>query len=103
MDDVSLAIRQEIHRFESVHPSVYALYELTEALPNFAVPVHFQDELRRHIVTIEGLSCHCSCVIAFKVSAQGLVAHKRGSNNNDVTKHRTARTAYTARTARTAL
>ena len=54
-DDVSLAIRQEIHRFESVHPSIYSLYELTDALANFAVPVQFQQELRRHIVCIEGL------------------------------------------------
>jgi len=54
VDDVSLAIRQEIHRFESVHPSIYALYELTDALPNFAVPVQFQQELRRHLVAIEG-------------------------------------------------
>jgi len=57
-DDASLAIRQEIHRFESVHPSIYALYELTDALTNFAVPVQFQQELRRHIVCIEGLY-HC--------------------------------------------
>jgi len=55
VDDVSLAIRQEIHRFESVHPSLYALYELTDALKNFAVPVQFQQELRTHIVCIEGL------------------------------------------------
>ena len=54
VDDVSLAIRREIHRFESVHPSIYALYELTDALSNFAVPVHFQKELRKHIVCIEG-------------------------------------------------
>lgn len=55
-DDVSLAIRQEIHRFESVHPSIYALYELTDALAKFAAPVQFQQELRRHIVCIEGLT-----------------------------------------------
>ena len=55
VDDVSSAIRQEIHRFESVHPSVYALYELTDALQNFAVPVQFQQEFRKHIVSIEGL------------------------------------------------
>jgi len=62
VDDASLSIRQEISRFESVHPSIYALYELTDALPNFAVPVQFQQEFRRHIVAIEGLhrySCLC--------------------------------------------
>jgi len=60
VDDVSLAIRQEIHRFESVHPSIYALYELIDALPNFAVPVPFQQEFRRHIVSIEGLYHYAS-------------------------------------------
>jgi len=60
VDDVSSAIRQEIRRFESVHPSIYALYELTEALPKFAVPLQFQQELRGHIVCIEGLYYHAS-------------------------------------------
>jgi len=60
VDDVPLAIRKEIHRFESVHPSIYALYELTDALQNFAVPVQFQEELRNHIVCIEGLYSNMS-------------------------------------------
>ena len=29
----SLAIRQEIQRFESVHPSIYAIYDLIEVRP----------------------------------------------------------------------
>ena len=30
----SLAIRQEIQRFESVHPSIYAIYDLIELIPD---------------------------------------------------------------------
>ena len=46
----SHAIRQEIQRFESVHPSIYAIYDLIE---------HVQDpglaqQIREHVVCIEG-------------------------------------------------
>lgn len=67
VDDVSLEIRQEIHRFESVHPSIYALYELTDALPNFTVPVQFQQELRKHIVSIEGIYRIRLCAVCYNV------------------------------------
>lgn len=46
----SLAIRQEIQRFESVHPSIYAIYDIIELIPD---PVLAQ-QIREHVVCIEG-------------------------------------------------
>jgi len=46
----SMAIRQEIQRFESVHPSIYAIYDLIESIPD---PVLGQ-QIRDHVVCIEG-------------------------------------------------
>ncbi|OQR80044.1 hypothetical protein BIW11_05328 [Tropilaelaps mercedesae] len=46
----SLCIRQEIDRFESVHPSIYAVYDLIEALHDHIVA----QQLREHVVCIEG-------------------------------------------------
>ena len=46
----SAAIRQEIQRFESVHPSIYAIYDLIESIPD---PVLGQ-QIRDHVVCIEG-------------------------------------------------
>ncbi|GBP93429.1 Centaurin-gamma-1A [Eumeta japonica] len=48
--NTSLSIRQEIQRFESVHPSIYALYDLIEQIPN---PLLAQ-QIRDHVVAIEG-------------------------------------------------
>ena len=48
----SLAIRQEIQRFESVHPSIYAIYDLIELVPD---PLLAQ-QIREHVVCIEGKS-----------------------------------------------
>ncbi|KAK3757035.1 hypothetical protein RRG08_041811 [Elysia crispata] len=45
----SLAIRQEIQRFESVHPSIYAIYDLIEAIPDHLI----QQQIREHVVCIE--------------------------------------------------
>ncbi|EFX86787.1 hypothetical protein DAPPUDRAFT_44591 [Daphnia pulex] len=45
----SMAIRQEIQRFESVHPSIYAIYDLIESIPD---PVLGQ-QIRDHVVCIE--------------------------------------------------
>lgn len=45
------AIRQEIQRFESVHPSIYAVYDLIELIPDIQVAT----QIREHIVNIEGL------------------------------------------------
>lgn len=45
----SLAIRQEIQRFESVHPSIYAIYDIIELIPD---PVLAQ-QIREHVVCIE--------------------------------------------------
>jgi hypothetical protein len=44
------AIRQEIQRFESVHPSIYAVYDLIELIPD----VQIATQIREHIVNIEG-------------------------------------------------
>lgn len=46
----SLAIRQEIQRFESVHPSIYAIYDLIEMIPDQQVA----QQIRDHVVCIEG-------------------------------------------------
>ena len=47
----SLSIRQEIQRFESVHPSIYAIYDLIEAIPDPLI----QQQVREHVVCIEGM------------------------------------------------
>jgi len=49
--DHSLAIRQEIQRFESVHPSIYAIYDLIELVPD----AHIAKQIREHVVAIEGI------------------------------------------------
>lgn len=58
------AIRQEIQRFESVHPSIYAIYDLIELIPDIQVAtqvrehlVNIEGKLRPHSVNIEGLVC----------------------------------------------
>jgi Arf-GAP/GTPase/ANK repeat/PH domain-containing protein 1/3 len=48
----SHAIRQEIQRFESVHPSIYAIYDLIELVPD----PHLAQQIREHVVCIEGRS-----------------------------------------------
>ncbi|XP_052806815.1 centaurin-gamma-1A-like isoform X19 [Mya arenaria] len=45
----SLAVRQEIQRFESVHPSIYAIYDLIDAIPDPLI----QQQIREHVVCIE--------------------------------------------------
>ncbi|OWR48274.1 hypothetical protein KGM_205564 [Danaus plexippus plexippus] len=50
--NTSLSIRQEIQRFESVHPSIYALYDLVELVPD---PLLAQ-QIRDHVVAIEDCS-----------------------------------------------
>ena len=47
---VSNEIRQEIQRFESVHPSIYAIYDLIEGITD----PHLQAQIRDHVVSIEG-------------------------------------------------
>lgn len=51
----SLAVRQEIQRFESVHPSIYAIYDIIDAIPDQLI----QQQIREHVVCIEGKSTHC--------------------------------------------
>lgn len=45
-----IAIRQEIQRFESVHPSIYAIYDILELYSDqvFTVPI------KDHLLSIEG-------------------------------------------------
>lgn len=46
----SRAVREEIQRFESVHPHIYAIYDLLEQVEDPTL----QDQLREHVVCIEG-------------------------------------------------
>lgn len=48
--NVSDEIRQEIQRFESVHPSIYAIYDLIEGIED----LNLQSQIRDHVVNIEG-------------------------------------------------
>ncbi|KAG5891814.1 hypothetical protein JTB14_027776 [Gonioctena quinquepunctata] len=45
----SVAIRQEIQRFESVHPSIYAIYDLIDLIPDGIIA----QQIRDHVVCIE--------------------------------------------------
>ncbi|KAH8872684.1 Arf-GAP with GTPase, ANK repeat and PH domain-containing protein 3 [Schistosoma japonicum] len=49
LNDVSNAIRQEIIRFESVHPNIYAIYDLIDAIDD----KNLADSLRQLVVSIE--------------------------------------------------
>lgn len=46
----SAAIRAEIQRFESVHPNIYAIYDLIERMEDLAL----QNQIREHVISIEG-------------------------------------------------
>ncbi|KAJ7322088.1 hypothetical protein JRQ81_018375 [Phrynocephalus forsythii] len=48
----SAAIRAEIGRFESVHPNIYAIYDLIERVEDLAL----QSQIREHVISIEGQS-----------------------------------------------
>lgn len=52
----SAAIRAEIHRFESVHPNIYAIYDLIERIDDLAL----QNQIREHVISIEGKHGHFS-------------------------------------------
>lgn len=47
-----VAIRQEIQRFESVHPSIYAIYDLLELNSDQVLSLR----IREHLLSIEGKS-----------------------------------------------
>lgn len=49
--EISEEIRNEINRFESVHPSIYTVYDLIELINN----ENLQNRLRQQVVSIEGL------------------------------------------------
>ena len=70
----SLAIRQEIQRFESVHPSIYAIYDLIELVPD---PLLAQ-QIREHVVCIEGKVFQAK---GFPYSLQSLLGDSPFSEN----------------------
>ncbi|XP_074123580.1 arf-GAP with GTPase, ANK repeat and PH domain-containing protein 3 isoform X5 [Sminthopsis crassicaudata] len=45
----SAAIRAEIQRFESVHPNIYAIYDLIERIEDLGL----QNQIREHVISIE--------------------------------------------------
>ncbi|XP_048452270.1 arf-GAP with GTPase, ANK repeat and PH domain-containing protein 3-like isoform X2 [Rhincodon typus] len=45
----SAAIRAEIQRFESVHPNIYAIYDLIERIEDMGL----QNQIREHVISIE--------------------------------------------------
>ena len=47
---ISVAVREEIQRFESVHPSIYAIHDLIEDVDDIIL----QQRFREHIIQIEG-------------------------------------------------
>lgn len=47
---ISEQIRQEIQRFESVHPCIYSIYDLIDLIPD---PILAQ-QIRENVVCIEG-------------------------------------------------
>lgn len=49
-----VAIRQEIQRFESVHPSIYAIYDLLELNSDQVLSLR----IREHLLSIEGKSLY---------------------------------------------
>ncbi|XP_054479610.1 arf-GAP with GTPase, ANK repeat and PH domain-containing protein 1 isoform X2 [Anoplopoma fimbria] len=49
----SAAIRAEIHRFESVHPNIYSIYELLERLEPLLHEPLLHAQLREHVIAIE--------------------------------------------------
>lgn len=51
--DHSFTIRQEIQRFESVHPSIYAIYDLIDLISDTQIA----KQIREHVVAIEGIYC----------------------------------------------
>lgn len=44
-------IKSEIERFESVHPSIYSVYELIEEIKDHS---NIQTQIRDHVMVIEG-------------------------------------------------
>jgi len=47
---LSLSIRQEIQRFESVHPAIYTIFDLLDQIQDSRISL----EIRDHVVNIEG-------------------------------------------------
>jgi hypothetical protein len=56
-----LFIRKEIQRFESVHPNIYTVYDLVDNIADF----NLQQQLREHIVNIEGQFSNCDYTSLF--------------------------------------
>ncbi|KAI5698587.1 hypothetical protein M8J75_009060 [Diaphorina citri] len=78
----TIQIRHEIMRFQSVHPNIYAIYELLDELPESVA-----QKIRDHVVCIEaelrqqscqtGLDCtsHQACPVACVTVCAGPFSH----------------------------
>ena len=53
---ISKSINLEIQRFESVHPCIYAVYDLVDEISD----AYLQNKIREHIVSIEGMKAQHS-------------------------------------------
>lgn len=51
---ISSSIAEEIRRFESVHPCIYAIYDLIDVLPD----AHIAQQIRDNVISIEGSSSY---------------------------------------------
>ena len=71
---ISQAIRHEIHRFESVHPVIYNLYDLIDSVQN----PRLRNEIREHVINIEGKHhvnqelIFCNNVVGLSHSCEGV-------------------------------
>lgn len=57
-----VAIRQEIQRFESVHPSIYAIYDLLELNSDQVLSL----QIREHLLSIEGKHKFINFFVVFR-------------------------------------
>ncbi|ESO09980.1 hypothetical protein HELRODRAFT_73239 [Helobdella robusta] len=67
---ISVAVRDEIQRFESVHPNIYAIHELIDDINILAI----QQQLRDHIISIEGLCKHI--INVYYINYYNYIIHK---------------------------
>ena len=52
--DAAQSIRNEVLRFESVHPNIYAIYEILDHLDDSDVSEAIKDTIKEYVVSIEG-------------------------------------------------
>ncbi|KAA3673011.1 Arf-GAP with GTPase, ANK repeat and PH domain-containing protein 1/3, partial [Paragonimus westermani] len=77
-DEVAHSVRQEIIRFESVHPSIYAIYDLIDAIEDKTI----SESLRQLVVSIEDAFVNSQewtlsyCVPDIKLSGKSALVHR---------------------------